>query len=74
MTSLPDYVEFQFCPAPPIKSLFPMATDDALDLLSRMLAFDPRARITAQQTLEHRYCFTCMAYSVYKIIDSTLVF
>lgn len=55
MTSLPDYVEFQYCPAPPIRSLFPTATEDALDLLSRMFQFDPKCRISAQQALEHRY-------------------
>ncbi|CAM6085802.1 unnamed protein product [Calypogeia fissa] len=55
MTSLPDYVEYQYCPAPPLRSLFPMATEDCLDLLSKMFAFDPNVRISAQQALEHRY-------------------
>lgn len=58
MTSLPDYVEFQHCPAPPLRSLFPMASEDTLDLLSRMLTFDPKLRISAQQAVEHRYFTT----------------
>lgn len=55
MVYLPDYVEYQYVPAPPLRSLFPMASDDALDLLSKMFTYDPKARITVQQTLEHRY-------------------
>ncbi|KAJ6841310.1 cyclin-dependent kinase D-1-like [Iris pallida] len=61
MVYLPDYIEFQQAPAPPLRSLFPMASDDALDLLSKMFAFDPKARISAQQALEHRYFSTVPA-------------
>ncbi|CAI9103012.1 OLC1v1001422C2 [Oldenlandia corymbosa var. corymbosa] len=39
----------------PLHTLFPMATDDALDLLSKMFTYDPETRISAQQALEHRY-------------------
>lgn len=55
MVYLPDYVEYQYVPAPPLRSLFPMASDDTLDLLSKMFTYDPKVRISAQQALEHRY-------------------
>lgn len=55
MIYLPDYVEYQFVPGQPFKTLFPTATDDCLDLLSKMFTYDPKARISAQQALEHRY-------------------
>ncbi|KAK7314622.1 hypothetical protein VNO77_33149 [Canavalia gladiata] len=55
MVYLPDYVEYQFVPAPPLRSLFPMASDDALDLLSKMFTYDPKTRISVHQALEHRY-------------------
>ncbi|XP_059439673.1 cyclin-dependent kinase D-3-like [Corylus avellana] len=55
MPYLPDYVEYQYVPAPPLRSLFPMASDDCLDLLSKMFTYDPKARISVQQALEHRY-------------------
>ncbi|XWS37615.1 hypothetical protein CRYUN_Cryun19dG0059900 [Craigia yunnanensis] len=55
MVYLPDYVEYQYVPAPPLHSLFPMASDDTLDLLSKMFTYDPKARITVLQALEHRY-------------------
>ncbi|XP_068659305.1 cyclin-dependent kinase D-1-like [Aristolochia californica] len=55
MVYLPDYVEYQFVPAPSIRSLFPMASDDTLDLLSKMFTYDPKVRISVQQALEHRY-------------------
>ncbi|CAL9136955.1 cyclin-dependent kinase [Musa troglodytarum] len=55
MVYLPDYVEYQYVPVPPLRTLFPTASDDALDLLSKMFIYDPKARITVQQALEHRY-------------------
>lgn len=55
MVYLPDYVEYQYVPAPPLRSLFPLASDDALDLLSKMFTYDPKARISVQQALEHRW-------------------
>jgi len=55
MKELPDYVEFNPCPTPPLKQLFSAASDDALDLLSKFLKFDPNMRISASEALKHGY-------------------
>lgn len=54
MIYLPDYVEYQYVPGQPLRATFPMASDDALDLLSKMFMYDPKARISTHQALEHR--------------------
>ncbi|KAJ3286774.1 Mitogen-activated protein kinase [Rhizoclosmatium sp. JEL0117] len=39
----------------PWAALFPEATDKALDLLEKLLQFDPEARLTVEQALAHPY-------------------
>lgn len=55
MTLLPDYVEFQYRPPTPFKQLFSAASEDAIDLLSQLLKFNPSARSTASEALKHPY-------------------
>ena len=52
---LPNYLEFQKVTPPPLKSIFPKASEDALDLLSDMVCLNPSRRITAEKALQHRF-------------------
>lgn len=49
MKSLPGYIPFAPHPPTPFKQLFTAATDDAIDLLSQFLKFDPYERLTASK-------------------------
>eukprot|EP01120_Amphizonella_sp_Union-15-10_P002557 TRINITY_DN1284_c0_g1_i1.p1 TRINITY_DN1284_c0_g1~~TRINITY_DN1284_c0_g1_i1.p1 ORF type:complete len:426 (-),score=83.72 TRINITY_DN1284_c0_g1_i1:170-1447(-) len=49
ITSIPNV------PPQNLKTLFPNAKDDAIDLLSKLLKFNPTKRITAEESLSHPY-------------------
>lgn len=52
---LPNYLEFHKVSPPPLKSLFPKASEDALDLLAAMVTLNPSRRITAEKALSHKF-------------------
>ena len=61
MATLPGYIRFETRPQPSrpaLRALFRNCSDDALDLLLRLMAFDPGKRISAAEALRHPY-FSC---------------
>ena len=59
IVELPDYSPDRFPPYPPprggLASLVPTLDTIGVDLLNRMLQYDPARRITAQAALEHQF-------------------
>lgn len=51
MHKLPDYHTFKTYPKTPLKSLFTAASSDALDLLDKMLQYDPFRRVSCDEVL-----------------------
>jgi cyclin-dependent kinase 7 len=58
MKSLPGYVEFEEFPATPFRILFSAASNEAIDLLSKFLQFNPAKRISAEDALKHPFFTT----------------
>jgi len=48
-TSLPDYVFVGQYPKTPFRDLFTAASTEAISLLAKLLAYDPRRRISAKE-------------------------
>lgn len=56
VTSLPHHnVNFPRWTAKPLRTAVPALDDDGVDLLRRMLCYNPRERITAYEALQHSY-------------------
>ena len=53
--TLPDYMEFSKTPAPDLRGVFATAPPEALDLLKKLMAFDPNRRVSAAEALQHAY-------------------
>ncbi|KAJ9073214.1 TFIIH complex serine/threonine-protein kinase subunit kin28 [Entomophthora muscae] len=55
MKKLPHFLEFTVFPKTPLRALFTAASSEALDLLEKMLIYDPTKRISALDALRHKY-------------------
>jgi cyclin-dependent kinase 7 len=55
MTTLPNFLHFQQYNRYPLSMLFTAATADAIDLLEKLLSYDPRRRIGCLDALKHGY-------------------
>jgi len=55
MSHLPISVTFKDTPAAPYRQIFATAGKDALDLLFKLLRYDPSTRCSAAEALEHGY-------------------
>lgn len=55
MSGLPGFLEFQRYTRTPLTSLFSAAPPDALDLLEKLLTFEPCRRITSDDAMRHPY-------------------
>lgn len=54
-TTLPNYVKYPIYNKMPFKTIFTAASDDAIELLEKMLVFDPTKRITCLNAIKHDY-------------------
>ena len=73
VSTLPDFIEFVYVPPPSLRDTFPNETDEAIDLLKQMLAYDPNKRLTAAQALEHAYFHTKPAALPYEQLPKRFV-
>ncbi|KAI9105771.1 kinase-like domain-containing protein [Phlyctochytrium arcticum] len=55
MKELDGYFEFQQYPKPPLRSILTAAAPDALDLLDKLLSYEPLKRPTARDAVNHFY-------------------
>ncbi|KAJ1658024.1 TFIIH complex serine/threonine-protein kinase subunit kin28 [Dispira simplex] len=54
-TQLPDYVQFKHYPKTSLQTLFTAASADSLDLMEKMLVYNPHKRISTFDALQHPY-------------------
>ncbi|KAG7395404.1 Cyclin-Dependent Kinase 7 [Phytophthora boehmeriae] len=71
VSSLANFVEFTPSTAPPLGSIFSAASEDALDLLSKLLKYNPAERITAVEALKHPYFSNAPAPTPVEKLPST---